>query len=163
MEEILWQQKSRIGQLLEGDYNTKFFYLSTKIKRQKNKILSIQDTNEVILEDVATICVETRNYFNSILGSPLHWDHEVKGALSDCIYCLVMNEQNEILLAHLYEDEVKLATFSLGARKSLSPNGFHANLFQKNWDIVSDKIQMAVEECKNRRSIIKSYNLCLLL
>ena len=37
-EEILWRQKSRIKSLTSSDLNTRFFYLSTVIRRRRNSI-----------------------------------------------------------------------------------------------------------------------------
>ena len=37
-EEILWRQKSRIKSLASFDLNTRFFYLSTMIRRRRNSI-----------------------------------------------------------------------------------------------------------------------------
>lgn len=37
-EELLWFQKSRMDAIRDGDRNTKFFHLSTVIRRKRNKI-----------------------------------------------------------------------------------------------------------------------------
>lgn len=40
-EEMLWIQKSRVEWIKEGDMNTKFFHLSTLIRRRQNRIDSL--------------------------------------------------------------------------------------------------------------------------
>lgn len=42
-EEILWFQKSRLDALKDGDHNTKFFHLSTIIRRRRNRIDMLLD------------------------------------------------------------------------------------------------------------------------
>ncbi|XP_021771780.1 uncharacterized protein LOC110735912 [Chenopodium quinoa] len=43
-EEILWFQKSRIDAIRNGDRNTKFFHLSTLIRRRQNRIETLQNS-----------------------------------------------------------------------------------------------------------------------
>lgn len=42
-EEILWFQKSRLDALKDVDHNTKFFHLSTIIRRRRNRIDMLLD------------------------------------------------------------------------------------------------------------------------
>ena len=42
-EEEFWSVKSRYNWLIQGDRNTKFFHISTLIRRKRNKISSLQD------------------------------------------------------------------------------------------------------------------------
>ena len=46
-EEILWRQKSRIKSLASFDLNTRFFYLSTMIRRRRNSIDFMKKENGV--------------------------------------------------------------------------------------------------------------------
>ena len=42
-EEVFWQQKSRNSWLSEGDKNSKFFHLSTIVRRRKNKLEGLKN------------------------------------------------------------------------------------------------------------------------
>jgi hypothetical protein len=42
-EECLWFQKSRSQWIADGDWNTKYYYSKTIIRRRKNKILTLRD------------------------------------------------------------------------------------------------------------------------
>ncbi|KAL8142510.1 hypothetical protein V2J09_015542 [Rumex salicifolius] len=44
-EQLLWFQKSRVGFLIDGDRNTKFYHLTTVIRRHANRILALQNDN----------------------------------------------------------------------------------------------------------------------
>ncbi|KAL1330769.1 uncharacterized protein LOC107627531 [Arachis ipaensis] len=50
-EELLWYQKSRCKWIEFGDRNTKFFHGSTMIKRRKNKVTSLLDSNGSLITD----------------------------------------------------------------------------------------------------------------
>ena len=59
-EDLKWKQKSRELWTKEGDRNTRFFHLSTLLRRRRNRI------NEIKLEDGSWINTkeEIQNYFN---------------------------------------------------------------------------------------------------
>lgn len=44
-KDIMWKQRSREQWLTDGDRNTSFFHLSTKIRRQRNQIAAIKINN----------------------------------------------------------------------------------------------------------------------
>ncbi|XVF10646.1 hypothetical protein REPUB_Repub07fG0200300 [Reevesia pubescens] len=48
LEEKSWQQKSRTKWFLEGDKNTKFFHLTTLVRRRSNTIESLQLADRVV-------------------------------------------------------------------------------------------------------------------
>lgn len=50
-EENLWKQKSWIFWLLEGERNTRFFHLSTLIRRRRNRITRLQDDLGILWDD----------------------------------------------------------------------------------------------------------------
>lgn len=44
-EEMLWFQKSRLEAIGDGDRNTRYFHLSTIIRRKRNKVEGLMDEN----------------------------------------------------------------------------------------------------------------------
>ncbi|KAL8143344.1 hypothetical protein V2J09_016376 [Rumex salicifolius] len=50
-EQLLWFQKSRANFLIAGDRNTRFYHLSTIIRRRSNKILSLQNSEGTWISD----------------------------------------------------------------------------------------------------------------
>lgn len=44
-EELLWFQKSRANWITQGERNTRYFHLSTVIKRRRSKISKLKDSS----------------------------------------------------------------------------------------------------------------------
>ncbi|XP_011621120.1 uncharacterized protein LOC105420174 [Amborella trichopoda] len=67
-EEILWRQKSRQNWLKDGDFNTKFFYLSIVIRRRNDRIISLKDQNGNLLASEAYINRHMISIFENLLA-----------------------------------------------------------------------------------------------
>ncbi|KAI9126678.1 hypothetical protein K1719_002274 [Acacia pycnantha] len=67
-EENYWWQRSRISWLKSGDRNSKFFHLTTLIKRRRNLILSIKDDNGVWTRDKSTLNAMFTDYFSNLFS-----------------------------------------------------------------------------------------------
>uniref|UniRef100_A0A2N9FS20 CCHC-type domain-containing protein n=1 Tax=Fagus sylvatica TaxID=28930 RepID=A0A2N9FS20_FAGSY len=77
-EEEFWALKSRLGWVLEGDRNTKFFHTSTIVRRKFNKIVRIRNSVGGWLENGLAACLSDTEALNiGIPVSPL----EIKNAL----------------------------------------------------------------------------------
>ena len=51
-EEELWALKSRVNWMIQGDWNTAFYHVSTLVRRKRNQILAIKNAvGEWIYED----------------------------------------------------------------------------------------------------------------
>ncbi|KAB5569276.1 hypothetical protein DKX38_003069 [Salix brachista] len=68
-EELFWKQKSRNSWLKEGDRNTHFFHLSTIIRRRKNKIEGLQNTNGDWVSDMCGMKDIVVNYFHELFSN----------------------------------------------------------------------------------------------
>lgn len=68
-EELLWKQKSRIKCVAEGDRCTKFYFLSTVVRRRRNFIDFVKDNDGRWLDNRAGIgsvlCRKFQNLFAS--------------------------------------------------------------------------------------------------
>lgn len=65
-EESYWRQKSRDLWLSEGDRNTKLFHSSSKLKRLRNRISCIIDSNGNTMIDEDEIATEAVRFFKSL-------------------------------------------------------------------------------------------------
>ncbi|KAF7839972.1 RNA-directed DNA polymerase [Senna tora] len=65
-EESLWKQKSRHQWVVQGDRNTRFFHISTLVRRKRNKIEGLKTTDgEWVFED-KTLQGMAVDYFSSL-------------------------------------------------------------------------------------------------
>lgn len=65
-EELLWFQKSRQSAIEDGDRNTRYFYLSTVIRRKQNRIESLQDSGGVWCFEQEKIKQIVQDYWYSL-------------------------------------------------------------------------------------------------
>ncbi|CAL2229041.1 unnamed protein product [Prunus armeniaca] len=67
-EAMLWKQKSRLQWLQEGDRNTKFFHLTTIIRRRRNKIERLKNNEGVWVEEAQDIKGLAMAYFEQLFS-----------------------------------------------------------------------------------------------
>ncbi|KAL5859327.1 hypothetical protein ACOSQ4_000623 [Xanthoceras sorbifolium] len=65
-EEVFWKQKSRNQWLKEGDRNTKFFHLSTLIRRRRNKIEGLLNKDGIWVTEKKDLQKVVINYFRDL-------------------------------------------------------------------------------------------------
>ncbi|OMO87284.1 reverse transcriptase [Corchorus capsularis] len=66
-EELLWFQKSRLNWVQQGERNTKFFHLTTMVRRHRNLISALKiDENRVTSPDL--LCRHVLDFFSSLFG-----------------------------------------------------------------------------------------------
>ncbi|XP_059668809.1 uncharacterized protein LOC132313890 [Cornus florida] len=129
-EELFWKQKSRIAWLNHGDQNTSYFHRKTLIRRQKNFIPGIEDSQGQWLDSKEDVRRVAENFFFSLyLSQGPHQDT----AFWNLITPKVTSDMNQSLLREGTEDELKAALFNMGPFKSPGPDGFTPLFFQANW------------------------------
>ena len=65
-EEIMWHQRAKVEWLKYGDGNTRFFHLSTVIRRRKNTIQSLKDRQGRWQEDPDTVRSIVMDFFKDL-------------------------------------------------------------------------------------------------
>ncbi|XP_059073186.1 uncharacterized protein LOC131874003 [Cryptomeria japonica] len=132
-EESYWRQKFRDLRFSEGDRNTKFFHSSSKLKRLRNRISYITDSNGNTLVDEEEIASEAVRFFKSLLTvDPVALDNEIVHSIPS----LVSQEDNKMLMAPFTLAELKEIVFSMHPEKVLGLDGFTALFFPKCWEFI---------------------------
>jgi hypothetical protein len=114
-EDLLWKQKSRVQWLTSPSLNTKFFHVSTIIRRRKNAIDFLKNDNNEWLSDRNDIGACFVQFFQNLFSSsnpqfPDDFDNLISPVISD--------EDNLLLCAVPSADEIKQTLFNLGSDKS---------------------------------------------
>lgn len=65
-EEMTWFQKSRLEALKDGDRNTKYFHLSTVIRRYRNKVTMLQERDGNWITDPSRLKEMVVQYWHSL-------------------------------------------------------------------------------------------------
>ncbi|XP_059068365.1 uncharacterized protein LOC131858903 [Cryptomeria japonica] len=159
-EESYWRQKSRDLWLSEGDRNTKLFHSSSKLKRLRNRISCIIDSNGNNLMDEDDIVAEAVRLFKSLLtAKPVVVDNEFVNSIP----LLVSQEDNKMLMAPFSLAELKEIVFSIHPEKAPGPDGFTALFFQRCWDFIGNDVLLALEESRRNRLILRELNTTLIV
>ncbi|XP_059066322.1 uncharacterized protein LOC131857643 [Cryptomeria japonica] len=161
-EEVFWRQKLRECWLKEGDRNTKFFHNSVKAKRSRNKITTILNRENVVLDKVDDINKEAVEFFLTLLSKDNDPKLEKQQEGLNVIPELITDAQNQSLMKPIQFEEVRKAVFSMEGDKAPGPDGFSTFFFQTFWEVVGFEVWEVVEESQNRVSVAKEFNCTLI-
>jgi hypothetical protein len=102
-EEIYRLQRSKTTKLLQGDDNTKFFYLVANGRHRKTKIIQLEQEEGIIVGD-ANLNNYITEYYKGQFGSHTPNSLSMNESLRHDIP--QVSEENEMLIAPFSEEEV---------------------------------------------------------
>ncbi|XP_024163831.1 uncharacterized protein LOC112170758 [Rosa chinensis] len=114
-ESLLWRQKSRDKWLQDGDRNTRFFHLTTVIRRRKNKIEGLFDDNEEWHCDMAHMKGIAVQFFTSLFSD--NNGDELRFFIP-YLFPIIETQLLSSTTAEITMNEVKKAMFSIGGLKA---------------------------------------------
>jgi hypothetical protein len=144
LEEEFWALKSRVGWVVEGDRNTKFFNTSTIVRRRVNKIVRLRNSVGEWIIDNELIRLHIQQGFVDLFSTS--HIHPPSG------FCLPMwapriSDQEALsLIAHVDANDVKMSLWSLKAFKAPGPDGLHPRFFQKCLPTIGDSVVKEVKQ-----------------
>jgi exonuclease III len=139
--ETLWRQKSREMWLKEGDKNSKFFHLSTVIRRKRNSIDAIKDDAGVWITSKRGIREHVVDKFTQLfteetVNFPLDLENLISPTISPADnlgLCRIPSAQ-----------EIKETIFDMLNQKSPGPDGLPALFYKKYWETEGTTVTEAV-------------------
>ena len=114
-EEVKWHQKSRELWLKEGDQNSKFFHLSTVVRRRKNQIAEIQLENGNWIHSRNEISNYFTQYFSSIFQSS---NPHIPADLEGLIDLSITKAKNALLSRVPEADKIKKVVWEMYFHKA---------------------------------------------
>ncbi|OMO58581.1 hypothetical protein COLO4_34521 [Corchorus olitorius] len=131
-EEVLWLQKSRLNWVQSGERNTRFFHLTTMVRRHRNLITSLMIGDQWIV-DQAMLGQHVTEFFTNLFG----WQGCLPlDAPYDKFSLKLTSEENESVISRLDLEEVKIAAFSMKSLKAPGVDGVQPIYYQRNWEVV---------------------------
>lgn len=121
-EETLWFQKSRMEAINDGDRNTRFFLLSTVIRRHRNRIDMLQDDSGQWILDPNIVKKMVMSYWSNLFQE--EGNGECRNVLPRDFFPIIKSDDYEKMTRPLSECEVWLAVKSMKPFKALGPDGF---------------------------------------
>lgn len=137
-QEAYWLQRSRLNWNLQGDQNTRFFHMTVKVRRRRNRIQAIQDEAGdwfVTEEEIRRLFVDhfKEIYKEDPTDREYHLNQlseKIGGQIVKVPECQVQGL--EMMPTEL---EIQRVVFALGPTKAPGPDGMNAALIQKQWGI----------------------------
>ena len=138
---VIWRQKSRELWLKLGDKNSKFFNLSTIIRRRSNNIDAIKKEDRTWIHESNQIRTLFRDSFVNLFTEddicfPEHLEHLILPCITD--------EENEILQSIPTPEEIKTILFQMQDLKAPKPDGFPTFFYKHLWPTMANKVVKAV-------------------
>jgi len=144
-EETYWKLKSRNHWLHTGDRNTCYFHHTTKARRNKNRLLSVQNDDGILKKGDKEIAEVATNYFAELFtATPT--SEETYEAVFQGFQSKITDEMNEDLTKGVTIEEIREAVLSIGPTKAPGPDGFTGDFYQQFWNDINpaivDEVQM---------------------
>lgn len=154
-EQHLWGDKAKEQWLEEGDQNSKFFHVSTLIRRRRNKIVSVQNRDHRVVSNFESIGQTFVEYYTDLFSSSNPYFPPELTAL----FPTPLSEQEVHGLADVpLPAEIRSAVFSMSNGKSLGSDGMSPYFFKFYWEILKDRTIKAVQYFFEHGFLIKPLN-----
>lgn len=157
-EEIFLHRKSRVQCLKEGECNTRFFHRSAMANRARNRIYSIKDEGDNLLNSQKEIeAILVRHFWGISHEASLDRDQYIQ-IISNNIPKLVSREDNFNLNRLVSKEEVSEVLKEIQNGKAPSLDGFNLDFFKVCQNIVKQDILDVVEDSRRNKTILKALN-----
>lgn len=121
-EEMLWLQKSRVNWLRHGDSNTKFFHTTALIRKHKNKIEALVNSEGRWVEEKEQLKDLAVDFYTNLFQSEM--EQPVEYLLGK--FPIFDTEQGTVWDEEYTREEIRKALHQMGSWKALGPDGYRA-------------------------------------
>ncbi|XP_074290991.1 uncharacterized protein LOC141617725 [Silene latifolia] len=124
--------------ICDGDRNTRFFHLSTIIRRKKNQIECLQDDQGNWIWDHSTVKQMVINDLKNVFAGPVSVC-DLTG-LTIGLFPQLTCEEKEKLDREYTSAEIQGALNQMSPYKAPGPDGFQAIFYQSQWETISPSL-----------------------
>ncbi|XP_016195052.1 uncharacterized protein LOC107636029 [Arachis ipaensis] len=158
-EEIMWMQKSRDIWVVEGDRNTKYYHTKTIIRRRRNRILKLMNSQGDWIEDQEELRQHVVEFFKCLYRH----DNSLSPVLiTTRSYPMLEEDIKRSFNLKPTEKEIQDALFGIGSFKAPGPDGFPALFFKENWSIIKGNIGQLIHLLWSMPSMVETVNQTLI-
>ena len=151
----MWQQRSRVQWLENGDKNTKFFHGIATQRKRRNFIKELRDEEGVWQNDEHIFLGLLVGFYEKLFASsnPKNMEQILNGVQE------VVTDSMRTNLAQAYSvDEVEKAIKDMAPLKAPGPDGMPPLFYHTYWSDIGMDITQAILSCLNSSSLLKSIN-----
>ncbi|XP_043725602.1 uncharacterized protein LOC122672168 [Telopea speciosissima] len=157
--EKLWAEKSRVKRRTLGDRCSKFFHLTTKLRRARKTIRTLKKADGEVLVDQDLIKHHVVDFFENFHKVVEVTEH---AKILDCVP-QVLEEADIFRMDSVpCESEIRAAVWDLDADSASGPDGFPGAFFRACWELVGSDVCKAVCFFFSSSHIPAGINNCLL-
>ena len=154
-EEVLWFQKARTKWLNDGDRNTSYYHVKTKVRRSRNRITMLKNDNNIWVEGKAACGALVNSFFKGLFKE----EEKLRPwSVTGQKWPVMLASDVTLMVQPLGNEEIRQAIFSIGGLKSPGEDGFQAIFFQKCWDILGSSVCEAVKTLWSNPERIQEVN-----
>ncbi|PRQ26177.1 putative RNA-directed DNA polymerase [Rosa chinensis] len=134
---MFWQQKARVKWLQEGDKNSKFFQLTTMVRRRRNKIEGLFDEQGKLCSDAETMRNIAAKYFEDLFA--YHRSDDSRFVIP-YLFPQLSRSETSWMQRDVTNVEVKTAVFGIGSLKAPGADGYPSIFYQKHWGLCANEV-----------------------
>ncbi|CAM8948104.1 unnamed protein product [Rhodiola kirilowii] len=162
-EEIMWQQRSRVLWLNQGDRNTKFFHARATHRKKKNWIYCLKDEQGVRHTGEKEFLRIAAAYFHKIFSSSSEAGRRDEEDLVELVNPVISEDMNNALLGDISEEEIRKSIFAQGPLKAPGLDGFPGIFYQKYWNQIKHHVIRYVRRFWEEGSLDEGINKTLII
>ncbi|CAJ2636477.1 unnamed protein product [Trifolium pratense] len=135
-DDMFWRQRAKTFWYREGDLNTHYFHATATTRKNKNRIVRLEDVHGNVCNSAEDIKGIAKDYFMNLFQQQNGERMPVINAVTSNISA----EDNNDLTAPFSIAEFKDAVFSMEADKCPGPDGFNPGFYHNFWDLCGNEI-----------------------
>jgi len=132
-------QQSRTKWLREGDANSGYIHVSTKIRRRRNSILALRVGSRWV-ENVQEVRAEIVGYFRDHFSDPVEDRPTFDGVPLPCL----SEVETGGLVVPFSDKEIRRVVLESDGAKSPGPDGFNFSFYKRFWELFNQFFQSAI-------------------
>ncbi|PKI42454.1 hypothetical protein CRG98_037127, partial [Punica granatum] len=154
-KDLIWRQKSRELWLKNGDKNSKFFHLSTIIRRRTNHIAAVKGEGNQWIEDPESIGdYFLKNLKDLFTSTSPTFPKDLEGLVEP----IITTEENILPTSIPTREEITHALNSIPNLKAPGPDGIPSLVYKHYGNIIKPLLTSAVQSFFFSGKILKEWN-----